>query len=663
MLLAVLPRAGAATASSTADEVVAEGRLEVVVEDHKQRRAVVRHFLRASGSRMELELKPKHARSSVAVSGTRVRVKGYREGRKVHVESLSRVMRDGTVIAAESAPAAALPYTLGEQRTLVLLLNFQDAPDNRPWSDAQVRDMFFGTVSGFYRENSFGQTWLAGDVHGWYTVPYSSTECPQLADIASAAASAAGNAGVDVSAYTRLVYLTPYNSACVFTGTADVGGNPSRAWINGKFTLHNIAHEVGHSFGLMHSHAWECDGGTSTLGGSCQNVEYGDSYDNMGSPDAGHYNNFQKSRLGWLDAGASPVTRTVTSDGAYSLSPYEVDDGTPKALKILRSVDATTGARSWFSVEYRTATGADAFLAARSNRLCRGDVTRGVVIRTATDGDANSSRVLYMKPSSCFVQTYGYADWKDPALGVGSSFTDPATGITITTLAAGNGSATVDIALTSSACTHADPTLTITPPADASAAAGTALTYGVTVRNEDGTGCGASPFTLSTNVPADWTASLSDASLTLSPGQTGSATLVVTSSGGASAGSYPVWITAANADATGVAATRETAYAVTASAEHAPVAVNDASTTPYQTAVTIPVLANDADPDGDTLTVTSVGAPGKGRVIVNANGTLTYTPRSKMQGLDTFTYVVSDGQSQATATVQVTIEAPRKRSR
>src|SRR5208282_3216438 len=37
-----------------------------------------------------------------------------------------------------------------------------------------------------------------------------------------------------------------------------------------------------------------------------------------------------------------------------------------------------------------------------------------------------------------------------------------------------------------------------------------------------------------------------------------------------------------------------------------PVAVNDNASTPRNTAVTIPVLANDSDPDNDPLTIVSV---------------------------------------------------------
>ncbi|MES2465422.1 MAG: Ig-like domain-containing protein, partial [Armatimonadota bacterium] len=93
-----------------------------------------------------------------------------------------------------------------------------------------------------------------------------------------------------------------------------------------------------------------------------------------------------------------------------------------------------------------------------------------------------------------------------------------------------------------------------------------------------------------------------------------------------------------------------------------PVAGDDSSaSTPVNTAVTIAVLANDKDADGDSLTLTGVTQPTNGTVIVSADGkSLIYTPRKGFSGTDTLTYTVSDGSLSDTALVSVTVTAPSK---
>ncbi|HMN94197.1 MAG TPA: tandem-95 repeat protein, partial [Hydrogenophaga sp.] len=87
----------------------------------------------------------------------------------------------------------------------------------------------------------------------------------------------------------------------------------------------------------------------------------------------------------------------------------------------------------------------------------------------------------------------------------------------------------------------------------------------------------------------------------------------------------------------------------------APVAVDDVAETDEDTPVTIAVLANDTDVDGDALTVTSAVAA-NGTVVINADGTITYTPNADFNGTDTISYEISDGQGgTATATVTVTV--------
>ncbi|SCB88311.1 MULTISPECIES: tandem-95 repeat protein, partial [Priestia] len=62
------------------------------------------------------------------------------------------------------------------------------------------------------------------------------------------------------------------------------------------------------------------------------------------------------------------------------------------------------------------------------------------------------------------------------------------------------------------------------------------------------------------------------------------------------------------------------------------------------------------DPDGDPLTFSLQNAPTNGTVLVNADGTFTYTPNLNFNGTDVFTVLVSDGQGgTAVSTVTVTI--------
>jgi hypothetical protein len=99
----------------------------------------------------------------------------------------------------------------------------------------QVRDLVFNTTSNFFLENSYQQTWLTGDVAGWYTIPFTSTVC-DIFSIASYAQSAASAAGFNLAAYKHYVYAFPQN-ACGGLGVGTVGGNPSEAWVIGTLDL------------------------------------------------------------------------------------------------------------------------------------------------------------------------------------------------------------------------------------------------------------------------------------------------------------------------------------------------------------------------------------------------------------------------------------------
>jgi hypothetical protein len=89
-----------------------------------------------------------------------------------------------------------------------------------------------------------------------------------------------------------------------------------------------------------------------------------------------------------------------------------------------------------------------------------------------------------------------------------------------------------------------------------------------------------------------------------------------------------------------------------------PQAVEDAGTTTEDTSVTLDILANDNDPDGDSLALIAVKKARHGQVVSNGDGTVTYTPKTDYNGSDKFSYTISDGHGEEdTATVNLTIVA------
>ena len=60
----------------------------------------------------------------------------------------------------------------------------------------------------------------------------------------------------------------------------------------------------------------------------------------------------------------------------------------------------------------------------------------------------------------------------------------------------------------------------------------------------------------------------------------------------------------------------------------APMAIGDYATTDMNIPITIPVLENDFDVDGDSLSIVDFTSPSHGTVSQNENGTVTYTPQT-----------------------------------
>jgi hypothetical protein len=89
------------------------------------------------------------------------------------------------------------------------------------------------------------------------------------------------------------------------------------------------------------------------------------------------------------------------------------------------------------------------------------------------------------------------------------------------------------------------------------------------------------------------------------------------------------------------------------------VAANDNFLATQNTPLAVPapgVLANDTDADGDRLTALLVSGPASGRLVLNPDGSFTYTPNADFVGTDSFTYRATDGVNPGnvtTATISV----------
>jgi hypothetical protein len=582
------------------EEVELEGDLEVLHEDWAAGSRYV-YVLDVGGRRLALHFAadPPHD----LLTGTRVRVKGVQVGEALALQSGQ---------SSVQALASVLPNTFGEQRTVVILVTFQNNP-TQPYTPAYAQGLVFGTTSDWDWENSYQQTWLTGDVVGWFTIALSSTVC-DYNTLASQADQAATAAGVTLSSYSRRVYAFPQN-ACSWWGLGTVGGNPSRSWINGSLQLRVVAHEMGHNFGLWHSHALEC--GTTVLGPGCSSIEYGDTVDVMGAT-SGHFNAFQKERLGWLAYGSSPPIDTIGIDGTYWVDRYETLGATTKALKILKSTDAQTGKKTWYYVEYRQAVGFDGFLAGNGN------VLNGVVLHTGSESSGDTSYLLDLTPAT--------SSWNDPALVVGQSFSDPDAGVTITAVSSDGTSAAVSVSFAPVPCVPASPTVALSPSQSQWVRAGTPVAYTVSVTNRDNASCPPATFALGASVPSGWGATFGSAALSLDPGATASTTLTVTSPAAAAEGFYTVGATATNTTTSSLGASASGTYVVVNDLDVA-VATDKAAYQRNQTVTITATVSNGTAPAAGASVTFRVTKP-NGSVVTSTGttgsaGTATYKLRLK----------------------------------
>ncbi|MCC7000355.1 MAG: right-handed parallel beta-helix repeat-containing protein [Deltaproteobacteria bacterium] len=251
--------------------------------------------------------------------------------------------------------------TLGEQRTLVVTLQFSGALCHQGDSPARSAD-HLAHLDAFISENSYGKTSVVGQVIGPFAVD--GTGCDpdnglsgsqQNAQALLAKALTLAQGQVDLTQFERLIIAhnatlgcaCPDNNHASFGFVAPSAVTPGSLYEQTGFrgsifwqpdlgiNYHILYHEFGHNLGLAHLDPLLCNdaqGARASLSSSCVYASsWGDpnhTMSNLVRPV--HYAAAQKWKLGWFEPGQAPLV----GYGEYDLEPLSTPGNGLKALRI-----------------------------------------------------------------------------------------------------------------------------------------------------------------------------------------------------------------------------------------------------------------------------------------------------------------------------------------
>lgn len=106
----------------------------------------------------------------------------------------------------------------------------------------------------------------------------------------------------------------------------------------------------------------------------------------------------------------------------------------------------------------------------------------------------------------------------------------------------------------------------------------------------------------------------------------------------------------------GLASVQSTMNIIVDAIDDAPAVEKDSVSTLEDTPLKIAVLANDSDPDGQTLAIGTVTNPTHGKAVIQGTSIL-YTPQLNFAGLDTISYTATDGSLSSSGLAIVLVTA------
>lgn len=436
-------------------------------------------------------------------------------------------------IPRDPPPASPPLPSVGEQKVLVLLINFQDSGPI-PATQQQVSDRIFnGSFQNFFQEQSYGMVHFTGDVYDWITLPRNCNDdqinWPESPFGNNEISIIIQNNHIDLDQYDRLVLLMncgggtgystlgkttvsigdqEYQMSVAHAGLTD---NVWNASLGHPFVFdyfdYVLSHEMGHSLGVRHANAWEC--GSTVLRGNCNHIEYGNLFDTMGTGSFGlHFNAFYKDRLGWVPAQNKII---ITESGRYIINAFE-DPVLNNSPKKFAEIEALTP----IYLEYRKALGFDAYLGDANFLSNQNGLMVNQVINFGLS-QFSSPRYLDMQPQNPSGDLI--VDLQRSTLDPRNRFSDPATGVKISPVATSDTSITFDVSIEPPVCVPGSPLLTVYNPPPF--ILGEEQTFYFAYGNGNSISCGPSVFSVEHTLPESWMPTNPSRPVLISPTETG----------------------------------------------------------------------------------------------------------------------------------------------